>query len=136
VKRCREGFGLGLFAAEEIQRGQVVARMHTPRVVRDPRWRAAHLRGDPGADAAIETSAGELITSAGFGEFSARDGYARAPKWYRMNHHDQPNTRPRAHEGGLEWRALRTIPRGEALTWHYGKRDSTWSRRPFCTVPA
>lgn len=131
VRACPEGAGAGLFATKPIAKGSVVAKMPRPRVVEDPRWIAAHRRGAPGADAAIEDATGTLRTSAGFGPY--RDGYAKAPKWYRMNHADKPNAKPRRAGAGLEWVALKDIPAGHAVTWHYGQRDPAWPRKPYCT---
>lgn len=127
VDACPEGDGaLGLFALRDIPKGAVVASMNNMRAT-DARLRDMYVRGRPGGDAAIHAG-GELYTSSGFGP--VRNGrYARAPKWYRMNHSDKPNCKLVRDDGGrLVWRTLRDVERDEALTWHYGVRDPSWPR--------
>ena len=130
VRPCAEGVGRGLFATRKIAKGNLVARMHSPRDATATLARRYH-EGLPGGDAAIAVGKA-LVTSSGFKGLTARGDYTRAPRWYRMNHSDSPNTRLQrdAIPDGLTmaWYAIRDIERGEALTWHYGKRDPAWPR--------
>lgn len=134
VYECAEGGGAkGLFATRDMSRGVMVARM--------TRWRYAdadlvrrHRTGLPGGDAAITTEAGDVITSVGFSDWKRGVGYQKAPEWYRMNHSDQPSCKAASHPvHGVVWTTRRAVKKGEALTWHYGKRDASWSRADFCS---
>lgn len=127
VRTCAEGSGRGLFATHDIAKGDLVARMHAPRDASASLARM-YREGRPGGDAAI--AVGDLlVTSRGFAGLTVTGDYTRAPRWYRMNHSDRPNTRPRRDSThGVVWYALRDIGRGEALTWHYGRRDPSWPR--------
>ena len=136
VRACSEGVGRGLFATRDIAKGDLVARMPAPRDA--PASLARMYReGRPGGDAAIAVG-DALVTSSGFAGLTAGGDYARAPRWYRMNHSDRPNTRPRRDPvHGVAWYALRDVGRGEALTWHYGRRDPAWPRASaYCSASA
>ena len=122
----------GLFATRDIPKGSVVARMPNPRPAGDTLWQRIQ-KGSAGGDAAVQRPDGVWVTSSGFSEVKRNGDFERAPRWYRMNHSDRPNTKVVILEGlGMEWRTLRDVGRGEALTWNYGRRDPRWPRAAFC----
>ena len=132
VRKCREGQGYGLFAKAPLGKSVVVTSVRA----RDAGPGLRALQGKPGGDAAISVGTC-LLTSSGFGSPDADGRYSRAPKWYRMNHSYRPNVKLTFSEGQLTWKTLRDVPKGEALTWHYGIADPEWHKaRPYCTHSA
>ena len=125
--RDSPGKGKGLFASKPIAKGDIVARMRHTHTA-DTALRSRHAKAQPGGDAAIAVGK-EVYTSTGFGTLSRDGTYLRAPRWYRMNHGDHPNTRAEYVGGlGIVWRALSDVPKTRELVWHYGQRDPAWPR--------
>lgn len=124
----------GLFVSSAVPKGSLVARMDRPRPP-DAALVRRIARGAAGHDAAVQRADGTWVTSAGFGPVGRDGAFARAPRWYRMNHSDRPTAKPVAEGDGIAWYALRDLQRGEPVSWDYGQRDPRWPRGAFCTHP-
>ena len=134
VDDCDGEDAKGLFAKRLIPKGAVVAEIANPRRVKESEnlfsW---HQKSEIGGDAAITVNR-VVYTGPGFGKRN-KNGYVKAPKWYRMNHSHNPNCILKYIANKLEWHALRDIEKDEALTWNYGEADSSWSRNDdFCST--
>ena len=132
--RCStiEGAGLGLFAANTIAEGVVVATQQDPtlKVVTPDKDEAAlqkDVRGNGCPDDAIVFFVPHRGPVVGFWDREVISDYlsdtTRTPLWYRMNHpgpNDSPNVKLVHKSGKLLWVTQSIISTGDELFWSYG----------------
>ena len=102
----RSATGLGLFATKPIKRAAYIATYRGPRIS----TAEADRRERRGAKYMFELNSRWTI-----------DG---SPRWNvarYLNHSCRPNAKPVLRKGRIVFVALRRIPRGEEITYDYGK---------------
>ena len=123
--------GVGLFAAEAIPAGTVVAEMGDPARMRRAAWDVYHEALDLPHDAAIHVARSPLV----FYDQAWSDP-SSIPMWYRQNHAREgvANVRMRLanpgaspHNQRLVWRTTRAVAQGEELRFTYTDVPTEWN---------
>ena len=120
--------GKGLFAAQDIPTGVVVAHMLIPARMKRSAWNEYHPAAGLPHDAAIYVARSPLV----FFD-AAWIEPERPPKWYRINHSSNPNlalglldpSKP-PQEQSIVWRTTRRVDRREELFFTYEDVPAEW----------
>lgn len=128
--------GLGLFAAANIQSGEVVAEMKDPLIVSVEEWavNVGHSRRED--EGIVVRELGNeyvVLESSKNRKIRVEEGELAMPIWWYMNH-SVPGVgmnidlQFRTSPLGVRWVANRNILGGEELRWDYGSRRTKWLR--------
>jgi hypothetical protein len=117
--------GEGLFAATNLQQGDVVVAMVSPTKVTREAGEAYMQRFGVPTDSVVDYErSGKVMT---YYDESWTNADTR-PYWHYLNHGRPGNTRPRVRANAYEWVASGPILAGEEMTFDYGEPDPSWSR--------
>jgi hypothetical protein len=124
--------GEGLFAATNLQQGDVVVAMVSPTKVTREAGEAYMQRFGVPTDSVVDYErSGKVMT---YYDESWTNADTR-PYWHYLNHGRPGNTRPRVRANAYEWVASGPILAGEEMTFDYGEPDPSWSRdSSVCTA--
>jgi hypothetical protein len=112
--------GEGLFAAQPIPKGSVVAKMQ--RLFQVTPQEAAQIETEFPHDAIVYVEdKSSRQRSVGYFDEVFREG--TIPDWYRMNHQraERANVRLEQHGNELRWVTKEIVMTGTELTWNYGE---------------